>query len=309
MSLKISRNDVYIRDEKGPEWFEDFLRSLAQQSTTQNILDAINKKRGETVEGVVSKYRAMVGLDALADDSENDINKEASHSISFDEFWKNSPKTVQLKNDIMDFSQSLNTWNLKYDAFPDVKKWIDEHMKGFPYGHEEVYKYLSDVMKNRADNYWNVSYEFRAQPDHKQLMGILADLAGDEGKEKKVSEKTSQLKPISVRHAKELDKDKKDVVVIIEGDPKLKADFESILKGSGGTKNTHAILHFLRGLLGSDLVSYSDDHLIQYIDEMKKKYVNTNFEEPSGNAGRVGTEPIEEFNDHAADFMGHGKGK
>lgn len=196
MSLKISRNDVYIRDEKGPEWFEDFLRSLAQQSTTQNILDAINKKRGETVEGVVSKYRAMVGLDALADDDKTEIQ-----------------------------------------------------------------------IKSKA------------------------------------------LRPISVRHAKELDKDKKDVVVIIESDPKLKADFESILKGSGGTKNTHAILHFLRGLLGSDLVSYSDDHLIQYIDEMKKKYVNTNFEEPSGNAGRVGTEPIEEFNDHAADFMGHGKGK
>lgn len=195
MSLKISRNDVYVRDEKGPEWFEDFLRSLAQQSTTQNILDAINQKRGETVEGVVSKYREMVGLDVLADDNETEIKSEAS------------------------------------------------------------------------------------------------------------------MRPISVRHAKELDKDQKDVVIIIESDPKLKADFESILKGSGGTKNTHAVLHFLRGLLGSDLVSYSDDHLIQYIDEMKKKYLGTKVEEPSGYAGRVGTEPIEEFNDHAADFMGHGKGK
>jgi hypothetical protein len=197
MSSKITRSDIYVRDEKGPEWFNDFLQSLAGQSITQNVLDAINKKRGETVEGVVSKYREMVGLDVLADDGENEINKEAS------------------------------------------------------------------------------------------------------------------VRPLSSRHAKMMTRDPDDesIVVIIEKDPKLKADFESILKGSGGTRNTHAIIHFLRKMLGSEMVSYSDDQLIQYIDDMKGKYYDGKADDPPGNIGHVGTESSDTYNDHVADFIEHGKGK
>ena len=209
---KIYRNDIYVRDEKGGEWFNEFLRSFAEKDeppTTQSILDAVNQKRGETIESVVSKYRAAVGLDSIAE-TENETDNE-----------------------------------------------------------------------------------------------IIA---------------MSSIRPISIRHAQMLADDENDkeglgneenqgVVVIIEGDPNIKADLESMLESSGGTKNTHAIINFLREILGSDLVSYSDDDLITYIDDMKGKYTIDLPEEPGGYAGKVGTEPSESYDDDTADYVEHGKGK
>lgn len=71
----VSRNDIYVRSEKGPSWFEEFLRSMAEQqpSTVQDIMSTISDKKAETVESVVSKYREQVGLDSLADESIEEI--------------------------------------------------------------------------------------------------------------------------------------------------------------------------------------------------------------------------------------------
>lgn len=81
---EVSRNDLYMKDEKGPEWFDDFLRSLAdnanEASVDQEIMSAINNKRGETVESVVRDYREQVGLDIVqsSDDDEGSSVKQAS---------------------------------------------------------------------------------------------------------------------------------------------------------------------------------------------------------------------------------------
>lgn len=76
----VSRSDVYMRSEKGPSWFDEFLKSMAENnpSSVKEIMDAINNKQGETVEGVVQSYREQVGLDAVSkDDSEGEQVKNA----------------------------------------------------------------------------------------------------------------------------------------------------------------------------------------------------------------------------------------
>jgi hypothetical protein len=81
---KITRSDIYVRSEKGGEWFDDFLHSLAEtkESSYQEIIDAISYKKSETVQGVVDKYREMVGLDTVASDADdNDIDKHASAEL------------------------------------------------------------------------------------------------------------------------------------------------------------------------------------------------------------------------------------
>jgi hypothetical protein len=84
MMAKVSRNDIYVRDERGADWFNSFLQSLAgtEPSSVQEILSAINNKRTETVDGIVQNYREQVGLDSLSSDEEDkDLTKQASAKI------------------------------------------------------------------------------------------------------------------------------------------------------------------------------------------------------------------------------------
>jgi len=191
---KIIRNDIYVRDESGSEWFDEFLRSLAEEkeSSVQDVIDAIQYKRSETVQGVVNQYRKMVGLDNI--ESSTEENK----------------------------------------------------------------------LKSKA------------------------------------------CRPLSVRHAKIMS-DNKDVISIINKDPKIREDIRSLCEHSGGTKNTHSIIDYLREKLGKDLVSYSDSDLIEFIEKTKRKYQGDT-EEQSADVGRVGTDTEDHPDDNAADYITHGKG-
>ena len=77
---KVSRADIYIKDEKGPSWFDEFLHSLAGNKTSniQDILDAINNKRNKSIEKVVQEYREQTGLDILGTFDDDDNVKESS---------------------------------------------------------------------------------------------------------------------------------------------------------------------------------------------------------------------------------------
>lgn len=194
---RITRSDVYVRDEKGGEWFQDFLKSLAEnkEAYVQDVLDAMNQKKGETVESVVEKYREATGLDTIAAEQKED--------------------------------------------------------------------------------------------------GLVAT--------------ASASRPLSIRHNAMLSEPEGEVILVIEKDPDIKADLESICEHSGGTKETLAILSFLRDKLGNELVSFSDEDLMEYIEDLKKKYYQEK-EEPKGNAGKVGTDTEESPDDAAADYVTHGKG-
>jgi len=297
---KITRNDIYVRSENGGGWFDEFLRSLAEEkeSSVQDVIDAIQYKRSETVQGVVDKYRKMVGLDNIkAYENETDLEVKAS---MFEKVYRNSPKTLELKNKIDEFADSLANWNLKYDEFPSINKWVDKNMDDFPYGQDEVIEYLGNVMSSRSQSYWDTSVEGRTHPDKKKLMAVLADLAGDEGKT------AASCRPLSIRHAKIMD-DKKDIILIIDKDPKIREDIKSMCEHSGGTKNTHSIINHLREKLGKDLISYSDNDLIDFIEKVKKEYQGDT-EEQSADVGKVGTDIEDHPEDNAADYITHGKG-
>lgn len=191
---KITRSDVYARDEKGGEWFEEFLQSLAEQkeSSVLDVLNNIQHKKSETAQGVVDKYREMIGLDAAAEIEDN--------------------------NNIVSIASSIH--------------------------------------------------------------------------------------PLSIRHAEMLDS---NVVSVIEKDPGIKEDVRSLCEHSGGTKNTHAIISFLRDKLGKELVRYSDKDLIEYIESAKKEY-EEDLDMPNIDVGRVGTDTEDHPEDNDADYITHGKG-
>jgi hypothetical protein len=82
--MKIIRNDIYTRSESGGEWFEEFLHSLAEtkESSYQELIDAINYKKSETVEGVVDDYRKMVGLDSIEAADKKELVAKACRPLS-----------------------------------------------------------------------------------------------------------------------------------------------------------------------------------------------------------------------------------
>jgi len=71
-----------MRSERGPDWFHEFLEIYSQAAdkpaSVDDILNAINDKRSETVESVVADYRKQVGLDAFSQDDEQAQIKQAS---------------------------------------------------------------------------------------------------------------------------------------------------------------------------------------------------------------------------------------
>lgn len=65
---KISRADIYARDEKGPSWFDEFLHSMAghqQPSNIQEILEMINNTRGKSIDSVMQQYKEETGLNLI----------------------------------------------------------------------------------------------------------------------------------------------------------------------------------------------------------------------------------------------------
>lgn len=107
---------------------------------------------------------------------------------------------------------------------------------------------------------------------------------------------------LSIRQAKE------NMVSILESSPELKIMIDSFCEGSGGTKSTHSIINFLREKLGNELVSFSDQELKDYIEQRKEHYKEHVSEDAAAlNVGRVGLSPGENYEDHVADYMTHGK--
>ena len=84
--VKITHSDVYIRDESGPEWFRDFIRSFSKDkcSTTQDILGVINNKKSEAVSDVVDNYKELTGFNQLLKDKDGNgiISKASSKPLS-----------------------------------------------------------------------------------------------------------------------------------------------------------------------------------------------------------------------------------
>lgn len=105
--------------------------------------------------------------------------------------------------------------------------------------------------------------------------------------------------------SKRAEEEQKSVILLIEEDPKLKNNLNSICEKSGGHRDTLSIINFLRGVLGKEVVSFSDDDLKEYIEHIKNKYKQDLEEDVD--AGLVGLEDDKGEN-QKADYIEHGKG-
>src|SRR5271157_2565285 len=84
MPFKITRTEEFARDERGPDWFRDFLLSLSGEKTAgiQDVLDLMNNTKGKAVEKLVKSYRDQVGLDILlSEPDDEELTKSAASDI------------------------------------------------------------------------------------------------------------------------------------------------------------------------------------------------------------------------------------
>lgn len=78
----VSRNDIYVRSEHGGETLDEFYRMLKgapNEPTIQDLLNAINNRRSESVEDVVARYREETGLDLVL--SENKATTKVASGL------------------------------------------------------------------------------------------------------------------------------------------------------------------------------------------------------------------------------------
>jgi len=96
-----------------------------------------------------------------------------------------------------------------------------------------------------------------------------------------------------------------DIISIIESKPDIVSAIQSLCRHSGGHKNTHAIIRFLRNKLGHELIQYSDQDLIKYIEKIKNEFKSDTNQEHV-DVGLIGLDNTNDFQDNAADYINHG---
>ncbi len=188
-------------------------------------------------------------------------------------------------------------------------EWFEEFLQSFAESKAYSLQNMLDTMnQKKGQSVENIVNQY------KEMVGL--ETMADQPDANITSTVSNFSRPISIRHAEELEskeeelesEESKTILLIIKENPEIDADIHSLCENSGGTKNTHSIISFLRESLGNELVSYNDDDLVQYIDDVKKQYYVHTIE-PLGNAGRVGLDDHEDSNqDNVADFIEHGKG-
>lgn len=163
--MTITRNDIYVRDEKGADWFQEFLQSFAKSkpASVQDILDAINNKRSATVEDVVAMYRDQVGLDLVASDSDEHIVSNSNINSTASVLGPISPmKLKKLKNpdDILDkYDDSDIIIQIKLDGFKtQAIKDAKGKVKIYTRRGEEFTDNVPDLQKDLDDKLANGSF-------------------------------------------------------------------------------------------------------------------------------------------------------
>lgn len=93
--------------------------------------------------------------------------------------------------------------------------------------------------------------------------------------------------------------------------PEIKKIIDSFCMNSGGTKSVHSIINYLRTKMGNDVIRFSDEDLIKYIEERREHYRDYNNENESSanDVGKVGIEPDNDYDDNVADYYSHGNPK
>lgn len=159
--MKIYRNDIYVRSEQGPEWFNDFLRSLAEEKegSTQDIIDAIQYKKSETVQGVVEEYRKMVGLDNIKASSDKpELVLKAGrplsirHAVPFksEDIVSAIEKDPKLKEDIRSLCRHSGGTKNTHAIINHLREKLGKHLVS--YSDSDLIKYIEKAKEEYQDD-------------------------------------------------------------------------------------------------------------------------------------------------------------
>jgi hypothetical protein len=89
----------------------------------------------------------------------------------------------ELERRVYGLASSLGSWNLKYDPFPDVEEWLEQHWWA-PYGVDHARRLLRTAMDERSKNYWGLQRMVRDYDESREAQrafrAVVADLRGDE---------------------------------------------------------------------------------------------------------------------------------
>ena len=114
------------------------------------------------------------------------------------------------------------------------------------------------------------------------------------------------MKKLSKRH--NIFYKRSNINELLQNNPKLKSSIDSFCEYSGGNKSTHSIVDNLRNKFGNDLISFSDDELISYIEERKKHFKDYHSDDLADTeVGKAGLNPHDNYEDQVADYITHGK--
>jgi hypothetical protein len=87
--------------------------------------------------------------------SVNEFDKRYTQLKVINKSKKRNPSIENEIHDIERMKRMLSSWNLKYDVFPDVEKYVNKHWTS-TYGRQEALELLNAAMNQRADLYHNV---------------------------------------------------------------------------------------------------------------------------------------------------------
>ena len=194
-------------------------------------------------------------------------------------------------------------------------------------GGDWVEDFLNDFANNKQANNENVASEImRAIHDkeaktvesvvqsYREMVG-LDTLLDDQPQDALVSTASvKRARALSKRAGEEKEDEPVEVVegeepvmLIIQRHPNVERDVESLCRHSGGNKSVHAIINYLRNILGNELISYTDDSLLGYVQEVKDKYKREDGSAAEdSDVGLVGTESLDYHDDDTADYITHG---
>lgn len=175
--------------------------------------------------------------------------------------------------------------------------WLNEflriyaEMKPQPSSIDDILRAITD---KRGETVESVVQKYREQTG-------LDALSNDEP----AQIKTASFTPLSIRHANL--NASQSVLTVIQNDPSIQKAIDSLCEHSGGNKSTHAIINFLRNKLGKELVSYTDQDLIKYIEDRKKSFKKEEPAEDLADVGKAGLDSKENYGDDVADYIQHGR--
>jgi len=113
---------------------------------------------------------------------------------------------------------------------------------------------------------------------------------------------------LSCRVAKEsIEEETAPIILIMKDHPEVEKDIDSLCRHSGGNKSTSAIIHYLRNMLGPDTVSFTDDSIVDYVNDVRSKYQSDEDDAADElDVGLIGTEPPPDGDSDTAEYFSNG---